>query len=56
MITQRQAKKLAVSFQAYLESQLNGDEKGQRVWARMLKQSQEETGVELVRHIVYKAA
>ena len=56
MITQRQAKKLAVSFQAYLESQLNGDEKGQRVWARMLKQSQEETGVELVRHMVYKAA
>mgnify|MGYP003631691342 FL=1 len=56
MITQKQAKKLAVSFQAYLESQLNGDEKGQRVWARMLKQSQEETGVELVRHIVYKAA
>ena len=56
MITPNAAKKLAVAFNAYLEAQLNGDEKGQRVWARMLKQSQEETGVELVRHIVYKAA
>lgn len=56
MITQKQARKLAVAFNAYLEAQINGDENGQRVWGRILKQSQEETGVELVRHIIYKAA
>ena len=56
MITPNAAKKLAVAFNAYLEAQINGDENGQRVWGRILKQAQEETGVELVRHIIYKAA
>jgi len=56
MITKKQATKLAVSFNAYLEAQLNGDENGQRVWGRVLKQAQDQTGVELVRHIIYKAA
>ena len=56
MITQKQAKKLAVAFNAYLESQTNNDGPGLRVWGRILEKSQAETGVELVRHIVYKAA
>ena len=56
MITQKQAKKLAVAFNAYLEAQLNGDENGQHVWGQILEQSQKETDVELVRHIIYKAA
>lgn len=56
MITQKQATKLAVAYNAYLEAQLNGDDNGQRVWGRILKQVQDQTGVELVRHIIYKAA
>lgn len=56
MITPNAAKKLAVAFNAYLEAQLNGDQNGQRVWGRILKQAQDQTGVELVRHIIYKAA
>ena len=47
-ITQGQAISLAVNYNAYQEATRDKDELGLRVWARGLKDIQQETGVSLV--------
>ena len=47
-ITQEQAQSLAVNYSAYQEATHDKDELGLRVWARGLKDIQQETGVSLV--------
>jgi len=60
MITKEQARSLAICYNAYHEECEKDNALGMRVWARLLIESQIETGVDLMssellqRHAAYK--